>query len=152
MACYASLLYLVVLWLKWLVTRSVRDIYETAKSKEEIEQRLRGLVEYMKWKSEETLSVYQHYFDEQSDAELRDAFHRRLHEELRQYLEEYGSRTRGKPVSPKHRRKASSLASQPVKQLPDEPDLAFLYRLGGEVGDGEIGNTLPMGTACRPDF
>src|SRR5205823_6170843 len=57
----------------WLVTRSVRDIYETVKSKEEIERRLLGLVEYMKWKSEETLSVYQHYFDEQSDAELRDA-------------------------------------------------------------------------------
>jgi integrase len=43
----------------WHVTREVRDIYETAKSKEEIEQRLRGLVEYMKWKSEETLAAYQ---------------------------------------------------------------------------------------------
>jgi integrase len=117
----------------WLVTRAVRDIYETAHSKEEIERRLRGLVEYMKWQSEETLSVYQHYFDEQRDADLRDAFHRRLHEELRQSLQEHGSRTRGKHVSPTHPRKASSLASQPIKQLPDEPDLAFLYRLGGEV-------------------
>jgi integrase len=32
----------------WLVTRSVRDIYETAKSKEEIERRLHGLIEYLK--------------------------------------------------------------------------------------------------------
>jgi integrase len=45
----------------WLVTRSVRDIYETSKDKGEIERRLRGLVEYMKWKSEETLAAYQHY-------------------------------------------------------------------------------------------
>src|SRR5260221_14639013 len=42
----------------WLVTRSVRDIYETAKSTEEIERRLRGLVEDIKWKSEETLTAY----------------------------------------------------------------------------------------------
>ena len=45
----------------WLVTRTVRDIYETAKSPEEIERRLQGLVKYMKWRSEETLAAYQHY-------------------------------------------------------------------------------------------
>ena len=117
----------------WLVTRSVRDIYETAHSKEEIERRLRGLVEYMKWQSEETLSVYQHYFDEQRDADLRDAFHQRLHEELRQYLHEDGSPTRGKHASSIRRRSTSSVASSPTMQLPDEPDLAFLYSLGGPV-------------------
>jgi integrase len=116
----------------WLVTRSVRDIYETAHSKEEIERRLRGLVEYMKWQSEETLSVYQHYFDEQRDADLRDAFHQRLHEELRQYLHEDGSPTRGKHASSLRRRSTSSGAPSPSMQLPDEPDLAFLYLLGGE--------------------
>ncbi len=117
----------------WLVTRSVRDIYGTAHSKEEIERRLRGLVEYMKWQSEETLSVYQHYFEEQKEADLRDAFHQRLHEELRQYLQEDRSRIQGKHASSSRRRSASSVASQPTIQLPDEPDLAFLYRLGGEV-------------------
>ena len=54
----------------WHVTREVRDIYETAKSKEEIERRLRGIIEYMKWKNEETLAAYQHYFDEQQNADL----------------------------------------------------------------------------------
>lgn len=115
----------------WLVTRSVRDIYETATSKEEIERRLRGLVEYMKWKSEETLTAYQHYFDEQRDADTREAFHQRMHGEIEQYLEE---RKRG------HRKKAGSrkLPAQgdavqlSVPQIPDEPDLAFLYSLAGE--------------------
>jgi hypothetical protein len=32
----------------------------------------------MKWKSEETLAAYQHYFDEQLDADTRDAFHQYL--------------------------------------------------------------------------
>src|SRR6266550_9232349 len=72
----------------WLVTRSVRDIYETSKDKGEIERRLQGLVEYMKWKSEETLAAYQHYFDEQLHADTRDAFHQRMHEEIQQYLAE----------------------------------------------------------------
>jgi integrase len=117
----------------WLVTRSVRDIYETAHSKEEIERRLRGLVEYMKWQREETLSVYQHYFDEQRDADTRDAFHQRLHAEIQRYLQEQRSGTRGKRASATHRTQASSAASQPIMQLADEPDLAFLYRLGGVV-------------------
>jgi hypothetical protein len=116
-----------------LVTRSVRDIYETAHSKEEIERRLRGLVEYMKWKREETLSVYQHYFDEQRDADTRDAFHQRLHEEIRRYLHEQRSSKRGKRSSATHRTQASSGASQPIMHFADEPDLAFLYQLGGVV-------------------
>ena len=62
----------------WHVTREVRDIYENAKSKAEIEQRLRGLVEYMKWRNEETLEVYQHDFNEQSDADTRDDSKRRI--------------------------------------------------------------------------
>src|SRR5260221_13946881 len=81
-------LYFFVVWLKWLVTRSVRDIYETSSSKGEIEQRLRGLVEYMKWKREETLAAYQHYFDEKLDADTRDVFHQRMHEEIQKYQQE----------------------------------------------------------------
>ncbi len=115
----------------WLVTRSVRDIYETAKSKDEIERRLRGLVEYMKWKSEETLAAYQHYFDEQLDADTRNAFHQRMHEEIQQYLAERKLGKRGQ----KERQKQEQI-SQPsslVPPSPDEPDLAFLYALAGEA-------------------
>ena len=114
----------------WLVTRSVRDIYETAKSKEEIERRLLGLVEYMKWKSEETLVAYQHYFDEQLDADTRADFHQHMHEEIQRYLAE---RKPGKQGQKERRNSGQILESpSPVLSLPDEPDLAFLYALAGE--------------------
>jgi integrase len=115
----------------WLVTRSVRDIYETAKSKEEIERRLLGLVEYMKWKSEETLVAYQHYFDEQRDADTRADFHQHMHEEIQRYLAERKPGKQGQ----KERRNPRQIPepSSPVLPLPDEPDLAFLYALAGEA-------------------
>jgi hypothetical protein len=117
----------------WLVTRSVRDIYETSKSTEEIERRLQDLVEYMKWKSEETLTAYQHYFDEQRDADTREAFHERMHGEIQHYLEEYKRGRRQKPVSRKPRAQEMEAVERPAPHIPDEPDLAFLYRLAGEV-------------------
>ncbi len=115
----------------WLVTRSVRDIYETSKDKGEVERRLRGLVEYMKWKSEETLAAYQHYFDEQLDADTRDAFHQRMHEEIQQYQQERRRGKRKKPI-PGTNIQAETMISQPeASQINDEPDLAFLYSLAG---------------------
>ena len=115
----------------WLVTRSVRDIYETAKSKEEIERRLRGLVEYMKWKSEETLAAYQHYFDEQLDADTREQFHLRLHQEIERCLKEQRQGKRKKSASHKSTAQETSVAIENMPQFADEPDLAFLYSLGG---------------------
>jgi integrase len=115
----------------WLVTRHVRDIYETAKSKEEIERRLHGLIEYMKWKSEETLAAYQHYFDEQRDADTRDAFYQRMHRETQHYLEERKQGQRKISASRQPLAQETETAPQEVIRLPDEPDLAFLYSLGG---------------------
>ena len=110
----------------WHVTLEVRDIYETAKSKEEIERRLRGLIEYMKWRSEETLAAYQHYFDEKANADTRDNFHRRMHEAVQQYLQERQSGRRKKSGAPMHQDKATEPSSQTELSLLDEPDLAFL--------------------------
>src|SRR5260370_23106587 len=113
----------------WLVTCSVRDIYETAKSKEEIERRLRGLVEYMKWKSEDTLAAYQHYFDEQRDADTRDAFHQRMHGAIQHYLKERKQGPRKVSASRQPLAQETEATSQEVIRIPDEPDLAFLYTL-----------------------
>src|SRR6266487_1609707 len=115
----------------WHVTLEVRDIYETAKSKEEIERRLRGVIEYMQWRSEETLAAYQHYFDEQVDADTRDNFHRRMHEVVQQYLQERQSGKRRKSGAHTSQDKATEPSSQTEKPLLDEPDLAFLYSLAG---------------------
>ncbi len=125
-------LYFVVVWLKWLVTRSVRDIYETAKSKEEIEQRLCGLVEYMKWKSEETLAAYQHYFDEQRDTDARAVFQQRMHEEIQRYQEEREQGKRKQPTPRKSNSQETSADLQEVSRFTNEPDLSFLYSLARE--------------------
>jgi len=117
----------------WLVTRSVRDIYETSSSKGEIEQRLRGLVEYMKWKSEETLAAYQHYFDEKLDADTRDAFHQRMHEEIQKYQQERRQGKRQKPTFRANKREETPISPSAANQTNDEPNLAFLYSLAGEV-------------------
>ncbi len=114
----------------WHVTREVRDIYETAKNAKEVEQRMRDLVDYMKWKSEETLAVYEHYFEQQHNADTRDDFQKRMHAEVQQYLEE---QQRGK-VKKQVRRQAKDVPSptQAVSLFDDEPDLNFLYSLAGE--------------------
>jgi integrase len=117
----------------WLVTRSVRDIYETSKDKGEIERRLKGLVEYMKWKSEETLAAYQHYFDEQLDADTRDAFHQRMHKEIQQYQRERLQGKRKKPIPRANIREETTCPQSEMLQINDEPDLAFLYSLAGEA-------------------
>lgn len=114
----------------WLVTRSVRDIYETAKSKEEIEQRLQGLVEYMKWKSEETPIAYQHYFDEQRNADTREQFHQRMHQEIQEYLKE---RQQGRRKMSTSKNQATLASAQTMIQVSDEPNMAFLYSLAGEA-------------------
>ncbi len=120
----------------WHVTREVRDIYENAKSKAEIEQRLRGLVEYMKWRNEEILEVYQHYFNGQLDADTRDEFLKKTHQEVQHHLEGRKSGKRGKYTLPEEekQRELAVLASHTVPPGDDEPDLAFLYSLAGEGG------------------
>jgi len=112
------------------VTRSVRDIYETAKNTKEIEQRLADLVEYMKWKSEEMLAAYQHYFDEQRHADTQSQFYKRMHAEVQEYLAERHSRRLRKQTLSAPKDPLPSPSS--VRQFDHEPDLSFLYRLGGE--------------------
>jgi CHASE3 domain sensor protein len=114
------------------VTREVRDIYETAKDAKEVERRLRDLIDYMKWRSDETLSAYQHYFEQQRYADLRDDFHQRMHAEVQQYVHERQQRGR-RGTSPQHKQK-EAVSSLPavVPQFDNEPDVGFLYHLAGE--------------------
>jgi len=115
----------------WHVTREVRDIYETAKNAKEVEQRMRDLIDYMKWKSDETLRTYEHYFEQQHHADTRDDFQQRMHAEVQQYLEERQQGKRGKPVARKPK-EAPPAVPKKVQQFDDEPDLDFLYSLAGE--------------------
>jgi integrase len=118
----------------WLVTGAVRDIYETAQDEAEIKRRLRGLVEYMKWKSPETLSVYEHYFEQRLDQETHDRFLDGLHTQVQGFLKEREQRKRKSPLSapsrPQETREAHSTLEErnPIQ----EPDLSFIYSLAGE--------------------
>lgn len=118
----------------WLVTGAVRDIYETAKDEAEIKRRLRGLVEYMKWRSPETLSVYEHYFEQSHDRESHDRFLNGLHTQVQMFLKEREQRRRKSSGAPPSKPEVS-LPTQPASQgqgMLQEPDLSFIYGLAGE--------------------
>jgi integrase len=118
----------------WRVTLAVRDIYETAQSKEEIERRLRGIVEYMRWKDEKMLEVYQHYFDEQFNANKRDELLKNMHQNIQQYLEERRRGIRGElePHMDKKMENVKNPNQTAMFVLDEEPEIAFLHRLGGK--------------------
>jgi site-specific recombinase XerD len=49
----------------WFVTTRLREIYNTSKTEAEINRKKKELIKYIKWKGEETIKVYEHYFDEE---------------------------------------------------------------------------------------
>lgn len=106
----------------------MRYIYETSQAEGEVQRRLQELVEYMKWRSRETLDAYEHYFDAARHAETLDVLHERMHQELERWKDAPAAHSsRREPGRPRHTDgEASSLA-------PDEPDLDFLYQLGGSL-------------------
>ncbi|WCK55914.1 site-specific integrase [Aneurinibacillus sp. Ricciae_BoGa-3] len=62
----------------WYVTRRMRMIYETSKTEQEKTAGIEGLVKYMKWRSDETLKVYEHYFNEQEQLKQIDQLHQNM--------------------------------------------------------------------------
>lgn len=119
----------------WLVTGAVRDIYETGKSEAEIKRRLRGLVEYMKWRSPETLSVYEHYFEQSLDRETHDRFLDGLHAQVQNCLKERERRKRKSPGPAPSKQEGILHAQLPLQERNhmQEPDLSFIYGLAGEA-------------------
>jgi hypothetical protein len=113
----------------WHVTREVRDIYTTAKSSSELEGGFRDLIDYMKWKSAETLTAYEHYFEKQRGADKRTVLQEQMHEEVQLYLDTRQQRKRRKPAPTNTQDVSSSV--QKALQLDEDPALAFLYHLGG---------------------
>ncbi len=112
----------------WHVTQAVRYIYETSQAEGEVQRRLQELVEYMKWRSKETLEAYEHYFDAARHAETLDMLHARMHQELERFSPQPEAQS-----APRLRRVRKHL-DDPVVPLPaDEPDLDFLYQLGGDL-------------------
>ncbi|MBY0160181.1 site-specific integrase [Cytobacillus firmus] len=69
----------------WYVTNVMRTIYETSANDSERTIRIREFVRYMRWRSKETLVVYEHFFDEKKQLELIDKVHKNMKEEEEKY-------------------------------------------------------------------
>jgi integrase len=114
----------------WHVTMAFREIYKQGfQDDSAVQQRLRALIEYMKWKSGwEMVEVYQHYFKAIQYADTQDGIHARLDEvfKQRQVEREQEKRTEEKQLKP----------AKGIPEAPSEdPDFAFLRSLGGD-GNG----------------
>lgn len=62
----------------WYVTNVMRTIYETSINDSDRTIRIREFVRYMRWRSKETLLVYEHFFDEKKQIELIDQVHEKM--------------------------------------------------------------------------
>lgn len=111
----------------WYVTMAMRQIYETARDAADVQRRKRQLVVYMGWKGDETLAVYEHYFDVARHAEIQVAVHAKLDAAVDLVLNE---RMLGRTDVPRGRTAADG--SAPL--LADDLEFDFLRQLGG--GDG----------------
>ena len=109
----------------WQVTMAFREIYKHGlQDGSVVQQRLRELIEYMKWKSGwEMVEVYQHYFKAIHYADTQDGIHARLDELLNQRLAEREQENLMKRARP---------AKERPEALSEDPDFAFLRSLGGD--------------------
>jgi site-specific recombinase XerD len=65
----------------WYVTMSIREIYSSGGSADEIERQTAQLIRYMNWRSgKSTLEAYEHFFDRQRHGEVQDRLHKKLEE------------------------------------------------------------------------
>ncbi len=121
----------------WHVTMAFREIYQHGLQENSVtQQRLRELIEYMKWKSGwETVEVYQHYFKAMQYADTQDGIHARLDEALTQQLaERHQGKRAPRQTSEKQLRERESLEER-QEFTSEDPDFAFLRGLGGD-GNG----------------
>ncbi len=69
----------------WYVTQTLRTIYEISSNEAEIQRHIRELISYMKWKSKETVEVYEHYFDVKKHLEIQEQFLLKMEKETESY-------------------------------------------------------------------
>ncbi|HEU5374697.1 MAG TPA: hypothetical protein VFV38_04595 [Ktedonobacteraceae bacterium] len=89
----------------------------------------------MKWRSPETLSVYEHYFEQSLDRETHDRFLGALHTQVQAFLKMREQR-RHKSSLPSRSNPEESLQTQPTieeRGFVQEPDVSFIYGLAGEA-------------------
>lgn len=121
----------------WHVTMAFREIYKHGfQGDSATQQRLRELIEYMKWKSGwEMVEVYQHYFKAIQYADTQDGVHARLDEILKQRQAERKREKRAQCPPSESQAKHGRSAKEKSEMVSEDPDFAFLRSLGGH-GNG----------------
>jgi len=72
----------------WFVTTRLREIYRLSRDANEIARRKKELIRYMGWKHDDTLQVYEHYFDEEHHRQAHDEMLENMKLEEKRYLAE----------------------------------------------------------------
>ncbi|MFZ7934802.1 tyrosine-type recombinase/integrase [Bacillus thuringiensis] len=81
----------------WFVTSRLREIYNTSNTEAEIKQKKNELIKYIKWKDEETIKVYEHYFDEENHRKAHDGMLESMAEKEKEYMEQKKNKRNKKP-------------------------------------------------------
>ena len=81
----------------WFVTTRLREIYNISKTEAEINQKKKELIKYIKWKDEETIKVYEHYFDEEKHREAHDQMLENMEQQEKEYIEQKKNNRKKKP-------------------------------------------------------
>lgn len=99
----------------WYVTMSIREIYKSHGSADDIERQTIQLIQYMNWRSgKATLDAYEHFFDRQRHAEIQDQLHKKLEAGL-------------------WKRQAEVDKAPVRKQAEADSEFDYLMRLGGQL-------------------
>ncbi|MGK5507556.1 tyrosine-type recombinase/integrase [Brevibacillus formosus] len=81
----------------WFVTTRLREIYNISQTEAEIQQRKDELIKYMKWKNQDTIKVYEHYFDEEKHRNAHDQMLESMEQREREYNAKRKAKRKQKP-------------------------------------------------------
>lgn len=72
----------------WFITSRLREIFNTSISEAEIKQKKNELIKYIKWKDDETINVYEHYFDEENHRKVHDGMLESMVQQEKDYMKQ----------------------------------------------------------------
>lgn len=81
----------------WYVTTRLREIYNHSKTGAEISQKKKELIKYIKWANEDTIKVYEHFFDEEKHCEAHDKMLENMALQEKEYMVQKKTKRKKKP-------------------------------------------------------
>ncbi len=81
----------------WFVTSRLQEIYNTSNTEADIKQKKNELIKYIKWKDEETIKVYEHYFDEENHRKAHDEMLESMVQQEQEYLKQKKNKSKKNP-------------------------------------------------------